>query len=107
MSEWTKVGERPTEDGDYWVEFDDGGVEFYRVRMGAGGFTGRGAMQVDYPASVDAFATARWCPALCPPRQPRRDVFDEIADEYFKVAVSRMKLSDYLRKNADRIRSCK
>ena len=105
MSEWTY--DEP-DVGTWWMEWPGGAIEAVEVlRPSIGAFlcytrSGDGCRH-----QVSLAKGHRWCRASYPKPPPRRDVFDEIADEYFKVAVSRMKLSDYLRKNADRIRSCK
>ena len=106
MSEWTY--DEP-DVGTWWMEWPGGAIEAVEVlRPSIGAFlcytrSGDGCRH-----QVSLAKGHRWCRALCPPRPPRRDVFEEIADEYFsETRPASTPLAEHLRQNADRIRSCK
>lgn len=105
MSEWTKVGERPTEEG-FWVREDElGDIHVGHVVTRED----KWLYWNNYPVRHECFDTARWCKAEYPYPPPRKDVFDEIAEEFYggKSFFTKVTLAEHLRKNADRILEAK
>lgn len=109
MSEWTY--DEP-DVGTWWMEWPGGAIEVVEVRRPQIGallcYTRSGNVSRYQVASAKGH---RWCRAEYPAPPPRRDVFDEIADEYYGDRNERgtwgIVLAAHLRKNADRIREAK
>ena len=105
MSEWTKVGERPTVHGNYWMEWPSWNVVPVIIEPGIPMLLRRVGCNDEIGVGSPDFNDCRWLRAEYPEPPPRKDVFDEIAGEYLGEPHRYLdQLADHLRKNAGRIR---